>query len=261
MHPSIPWFLVIVLVGIGTVRRRRKAGPTDRAPLSGSIILLCVAIAAFTSCGTERSEPDHASPADAARGERLSPESPRGLEDRVPAELLVAEGACPFECCTYREWRAPVPLPRLSAPIDGAPIDTIPVGEMFDAVTGIVFITGIQVIVVLDSLDGSGEPRPSVAASAVPWTAVFLPGDTLVALDYLGEGFFRAWDGAETREVQQFWWPVEAEEAAPGWASHGRAIGTYGSEWWIRSRRTDDVEGWFQAPDQYMPGSDACGVD
>lgn len=201
------------------------------------VIALCAALGVM-NCGTQRP----------------------GSDSRVPEDLLVADGACPFECCTYREWKAPVPLPRLDAPIDGSPIDTIPVGETFEAVTGTVYVTGVQLIEVRDSLDASGEPG-FTAAAAPAWTAVFLPGDTLVALDYLGEGFYRVWDGAETHEVQQFWWPVDAQDPAPAWARHGRSTGVYDSEWWIRSIRADGIEAWFRSPDRYIPGSDACGVD
>ncbi len=246
----------LAVVGIQRAWRRRKAGASASA---ATVVAVCAALGVM-SCGTERPGADDISPSGEYRSERGDAVSPPGSEGRVPRDLLVAEGACPFECCTYREWRAPVPLPRLDSPMDGSPVDTIQPGETFEAVTGTVFVTGIQLIAVLDSLDGSGEPGPAVT-TASPWTAVFLPGDTLVALDYLGEGFYRAWDGAETHEVQQFWWPADADEPAPDWASHGRSIGKYGSEWWIRSVRTDGVEGWFRAPDRYIPGSDACGVD
>jgi hypothetical protein len=118
-------------------------------------------------------------------------------------------------------------------------------------------------VIVVDSLDEFGAARSAVAdpGAHAGWTAEFLPGDTLLTLNYIGEGFYRVWDGTGTREVQQFWWPADAEDAAPDWARHGQATGTYESEWWIRSRRTDGVEGWFRAPDRYIPGSDACGID
>jgi hypothetical protein len=194
---------------------------------------------------------------------QTTPGASLGFQDRIPAELLVADSACPFECCTYRGWKAPVPLPRLDAPIDGAPIDTIAPDESFEALTGTVFITGIQLVIVVDSLDEFGAARSAVAdpGARAGWTAEFLPGDTLLTLNYIGEGIYRVWDGTDTREVQQFWWAADAEDAAPDWARHGQATGTYESVWWIRSRRTDGVEGWFRAPDRYIPGSDACGID
>jgi len=251
----------LAVLGMWISWRRRRNRPLDRDSTDGAMISVCLALICFTGCGTEapEAEPESASPAPSA--EQSAVELPVAFRDRIPEELLVAHGACPFECCTYRDWKAPVPLPRLDAPIHGSPVDTIAVDEAFGSITGTVFITGIQLVIVRDSLNGLGEVRPPLVASRSEWKAVFLPGDTVVTLDYIGEGFYRVWDGTETREVQQFWWSVDDQNAAPDWASHGHASGAYGSEWWIQSRRSDGVEGWFRAPDQYIPGSDACGVD
>jgi hypothetical protein len=255
----VPFCLAVL--GIGVWWRRRRTRQQDGETDGGTIVSLCVVLMCFTGCSTESPESAHESDSTRPPVEQSAARASIGFQDRIPADLLVADSACPFECCTYREWKAPVPLPRLDAPIDGSPIDTIAQDESFEALTGTVFVTGIQLVVVGDSLNGFGEARPPVADSRAPWTAQFLPGDTLLTLDYVGEGFYRVWDGADAHEVQQFWWPADHEDAAPDWARHGRATGTYGSVWWIRSRRTGGVEGWFRAPDSYIPGSDACGVD
>ena len=251
----------LAVLGIGVWWRRRKIKRPDGETDRGTIVSLCVVLMCFTGCGTESPESAHESDSARPPVEQSTAGASIGFQDRIPAELLVADSACPFECCTYREWKAPVPLPRLDAPIDGSPIDTIARDESFEALTGTVFVTSIQLVIVGDSLNGLGEAQPPAGDSRVPWTAHFLPGDTLLTLNYIGEGFYRVWDGADTRELQQFWWPADAEDAAPDWARHGRATGTYGSMWWIRSRRADGVEGWFRAPDRYIPGSDACGID
>ena len=251
----------LAVLGIWIWWRRRKIKQPDGKNSDGAIASLCVALICFAGCGTERPESEDES--DSARQPvgQSTAGAALGFQDRIPAKIFVADSACPFECCTYREWKAPVHLPRLDAPIDGSPVDTIAPDESFEALTGIVFVTGIQLVVVRDSLDGLGEARPTAGDTRDGWVAMLLPGDTLLTLNYLGEGFYRVWDGADTREVQQFWWPANSEDAAPDWARHGSATGSYGSEWWIRSRRSDGVEGWFRAPDRYVPGSDACGVD
>ena len=114
----------------------------------------------------------------------------------LPDSLLRRDGACPFECCVYGTWRSGVAIDILAEPRAGARIvGSIPAGEPFTAETGVVFVTDIQLIIVTDSLNEYGERRPPDAR--VEWSPAIVPGDTLVVLDYVGEGYHRLWnDGA-----------------------------------------------------------------
>jgi hypothetical protein len=161
---------------------------------------------------------------------------------RVPDSLLHRTGACPFECCVYRTWTptGEVPLreqPRRSLPI----VQRLPAGEPFQADSGFVRITGISVLAVADSVDAG--------------PATFGPGDTLVVLDYLGEGRWNVWDGRRVQEVSGFW---GAEVANPKAELIGGA--EYAREWWVHATTRDGVRGWIDADSvARLSGADACG--
>lgn len=177
-------------------------------------------------------------------GSPLDPAAARLVADwrsRTPPEVLTRRGACPFECCTYREWTA---LEEISVQAEErgreAPLFTIPAGASFLADSGNVHITGIGLVVAADTIQNAyGEPR-------------LLPGDTAVVLDYLGEGYWRLWHRQEVVEVEGFW---GAEHPSP----RGSLLGRYRSEWWVHIRY-QGRDGWFQvAPGTSFRGADACG--
>lgn len=173
------------------------------------------------------------------------PAVPSTLEERfrarIPAEVLVRRGACPFECCTYREWTALTPI-ALSARerSNAAPIDTIAVGERFLADSGNVHITGIGLIIVEDTVP--------VKQGRV----ILLPGDTLVLLDHRGEGYFNVWrDGVVLEEVEGFW----GEHSR----ARGRLVGNYRDEWWIHVTTREGVRGWYRTDGEVrVSGADRC---
>jgi hypothetical protein len=154
------------------------------------------------------------------------------FRSRLPAGLLRREGACPFECCGYRTWSEPVDLALLSDPQKGQPVDTIPAGERFEAESGIVFVNSLMLAIPTDTLGPYGDPRPE-AAVPVEWHPTWVPGDTLVVLDYVGEGVFYVWHDSEVAQVSQFWDSREVD-LGPG-PSRGTSIGEYETEWWVRS--------------------------
>jgi hypothetical protein len=177
---------------------------------------------------------------------------------RLPEGLLRREGACPFECCGYRTWSEPVDLALLSEPRTGQPLDTIPTGERFEAETGIVFVTGLMLVLPTDTFGAYGDPRPDTPLPGEPWRPAWLPGDTLVVLDYVGEGVFNVWHDGEVAQVSQFWESPDVD-LGPG-PSRGTSFGKYEIEWWVRARRVDGTVGWFQQPRDASPeGADLCG--
>jgi hypothetical protein len=177
---------------------------------------------------------------------------------RLPEGLLRRDGACPFECCGYRTWSEPVDLALLSEPRTGEPVDTIPAGERFEAETGVVFVTGILLALPTDTLGPYGDPRPDAPLPGEPWRPAWLPGDTLVVLDYVGEGVFNVWHEGEVMQVSQFWDSPDVD-LGPG-PSRGTSIGEHETEWWVRARRADGTVGWFLQPRDVSPeGADLCG--
>lgn len=159
----------------------------------------------------------------------------------MPDSVLVRRGACPFECCTYREWTAESALPVVAGERARGPAAfTIAPGQRFRADSGNVWITGLMLVAVTKRV---GDP---------PYWS-FEPGDTLVVLEPVGEGYFGVWHAGRVREVEGFWEPGHKPPAA-------RTLGGYRTEWWVHVTLPDGRTGWFEATrEARFGGADACG--
>lgn len=164
--------------------------------------------------------------------------------DAVPDSVLMRAGACPFECCMYGEWRADSLIPILAEPIDGAlAVDTLHPTERFRARSGYVEILGPAIVAVVDSV-------PDDAGQGI----AFVPGDTLVVLDYVGESFWNVWHDEQVKEISGFW---GAEVGSP----KGVYYGDYRRAWWVNAESPRGRSGWFRADqDVQLSGVDACGT-
>jgi len=97
-----------------------------------------------------------------------------------PTMPFVDKGACPFECCTYREWTVDKATAVRPAMRDGSSIAfRLKKGERVRGLTGSVITSQ------------PGEVRVLKRTKIGRFTAQ--PGDTLYLLTYVGEGFHRVW--------------------------------------------------------------------
>lgn len=171
--------------------------------------------------------------------------SPRQV---YPDSVLIRTDVCPFECCVYGEWTATSPIAVGSR--EGLERDTVFVirpAETFAALTGNVHVTGIQRVVVM---------RPVSGLQALATDHDFAVGDTLLVLDYIGEGLFNVWLDGTVYRVEQFWSEAPWD---PGAGAAGYSVGEYASEWWVQARNADGLVGWFRAGSTDTPdGADAC---
>jgi len=155
---------------------------------------------------------------------------------RITPDLLVRRSACPFECCLYRTWTATTEVGLKPEPRRGVPPSegTLNAGEPFEADSGFVRVTGIMLVVPHDTVMGYG------------------PGDTLLVLDYVGEGFYNLWDGGEVREVAGFWGAESSLRVA-------ETLGRWQREWWTHATGAEGQVGWF-SPDSVpdIDGADGC---
>ena len=165
----------------------------------------------------------------------------RNFIARVPDSVFVRHGACPFECCMYRECTARAAIAPRAQPRDSAPAGfTLQPGEVFSADSGNVYVTSAQLVVVTDSV-----------GDAHYWS--FSPGDTLVVLDHVGEGHFSVWQDGKVQDTEGFWWPGRQPAVAD-------TIGTWKTEWWVHATRSDGRSGWFIADNSIQfDNADACG--
>ena len=174
---------------------------------------------------------------------------------RVDSSVFTRWGACPFECCVYRDWVAESPVVVRAEPSSGArSLATIAVGERFEADTGFVRITSPQLVVVTGTVEAyrirarpdGGEPD-SLGV-----------GDTVLVLDYQGEGHYVLTDGTEMYSAGQFWPGADGYEPYGG--ARGRTIGRHEAEWWAHVTTAAGVEGWIDAYAAELGNVDACGV-
>lgn len=169
------------------------------------------------------------------------PDAPAGDEG-----VYVAEGACPFECCQYGRWWALADVPVRREPRSGSEVVAIvEAGDTVHAVTG-------QVRAV---------PTPFVWKEATTGEQGrrYEPGDTVEALVYLGEGYWRVrWRGKEYDESLGFspyggTGGTRCEECR--W---GEALREHRAAWWARIELDDGTVGWTDATESFG-GKDACG--
>ena len=200
-------------------------------------------------CGGEDARPPEGAGAPAPEPGAASPAAADDPVARwaalLPDSLRHRAGACPFECCVYRDWTPTGEVPLRARPSHAEPTGTVIAPEQtFTADSGFVRVTGVSLVAVTDSLAPEGPPQPPLG-----------PGDTLVVLDYMGEGYWRVWDGERIRELSGFW-------GAEVFPVRGDLLGgeRYAREWWVHATTRAGEKGWFNADSvPRLRGVDACG--
>src|SRR5687768_15814521 len=158
--------------------------------LAGFVVALAVLTSACAGEAPEGSAERAGSPASVDTGAgAVRPGRDPALDAwlaRVDSSVLTRWGACPFECCIYRDWIAEGPVVVRTEPRSGASVvATLPAGARFEADTGFVRITGIQLVVVSRPVE-AWVHQPGRRDGGRPDT---IPaGDTLLVLEHLGEG-------------------------------------------------------------------------
>ena len=225
---------------------------------------LVVALAVLTSACAGETPERAAEPADTAPSVDTGAGALRPGRDavldawlaRVDSSVLTRWGACPFECCIYRDWIAEGPVVVRTEPRSGASVvATLPAGARFEADTGFVRITGIQLVVVSRPVE-AWVHQPGRRDGGRPDT---IPaGDTLLVLEHLGEGHVMMTHGDDLISAEQFW------PSGDGWTPYGgpkgAVIGTHAAEWWARVRTGAGATGWIDAYGSELGNVDACGM-
>lgn len=174
----------------------------------------------------------------AATGDRKS-----NVPSGRPA-VYVEQGACPFECCTYREWWAAAPTPVYSSPSSsGMKIRVLKKGEHVTAVTGFVRTQAREFVVTRN-------------------TGRYRVGDTIWVYSYRGEGFFTVWFNGKIYGEDLGFSPYGGSGGTRCQGDSANCWGTlkteHSSEWWIKLRLRDGRIGWTNHGEDYS-GIDACG--
>jgi hypothetical protein len=112
--------------------------------------------------------------------------SARGAVVEKPPSPFVDAGACPFECCTYRQWTARDAVQLVDTPNGTRQVGTLRKGEAVQGLTGQVISTPVE----------------AQAERDVPATPI-KASDTYYVLHYRGEGFWAVWFRGSIVEVEE----------------------------------------------------------
>jgi hypothetical protein len=161
-----------------------------------------------------------------------------------PPTQYVDKGACPFECCTYRRWKAV----RTTIAYASADKRSKPIGK-FKAGTNVVAITG-EVRTVPGKFVISKNYKK------------YKPGDVLWVYTPIGEGFYKVWFNGKMYEEELDFMIGPFEQSFPGceetpecWGKLEREMRV---EWWVKIRTRGGLVGWTDQADNF-DNKDSCG--
>ena len=143
--------------------------------------------------------------------------------DRPPTPFI-DRGACPFECCTYRKWRALQPLKLVDRPGGKKIVGRLRAGETVDALTG----------------ETHSAPLAMEAPVDIPAARV-RKGDPIFVLHFEGEMTWKIWVRGKLTDAE-----LLGLQRVPK------------TEWWAKVRTLRGVVGWVRA-ERNFENQDACG--
>ena len=143
-------------------------------------------------------------------------------------------GACPFECCTYREWTATKPLVLYKNMNGKSPVAfRVKKGEKVTGMTGVVI---------------TNTPGKAVALKAFTFESSKVKlkkGETIQLLTYLGEGWFRFWHKGKLYEDD-------------GYADGLKITAQPKAVWWVKIKNRKGQIGWTKSSGDF-DNQDQCG--
>lgn len=145
-------------------------------------------------------------------------------QSQKPPHVYVDVGACPFECCKYRQWVVAKKVTVVDRPNGKSVIETLSKGAIVTGLTG-------EVI---------SEPIPFKSDRDVPDTPI-KRGDTFYVLHYDGEGYWKVWLNGKTTFVHESVMDVPHPKA----------------EWWVKIKDSRGTIGWALS-DGNFAHQDAC---
>jgi hypothetical protein len=158
--------------------------------------------------------------------------SAASAQTRPPAPYS-DRGACPFECCTYRQWTVDKATVIRSAMSDSSPVAfRLAKGERVRGITG----------VVITSQPGIAEGLKATEQNGVR----IRRGDQIYLYTNLGEGFVKGWlkgrfFQAEVLDSDLF-----------------KIVRQPRSVWWVKVRNRQGKIGWSREP-EHFGNMDQCG--
>lgn len=165
----------------------------------------------------------------------MLPSDPKEL----PPKVYIDQGACPFECCVYREWDVLKDTVLYDEPGGKKIVGKLRKGAKAQAVTGEVHtIPGIFVLV----------EQPQKGSS-------FKIGDVLYPLTNQGEGYVKYWIKGKIRSLY-----IEQNICNQRTTCYG-VVKEKKSVWWTQIKLPDGKMGWVQMDKNFhnFDNMDSCG--
>lgn len=149
-----------------------------------------------------------------------------GSKNAYPPTPFEDHGACPFECCVYREWFAKGDIKILKDRKEGSHVAfEIKEGERVTALTGVVVTTK----------PGMAKVRKAIVIKDLRVNS----GETVYLLTYRGEGVYAVWyqgrfveniDVMENIEIfnkpKSVWWvKIKNKKGQTGWTNEPGKFG------------------------------------
>jgi hypothetical protein len=155
-------------------------------------------------------------------------------------------GACPFECCTYREWRASSAATAYTDRAESSPIAfSIAKGEKVRAITGVVVTTRYGMVKLRTAMK-IGIPK--TAKSPDPILSL-QAGEAIYTLHYEGEGSYLFWYKGS----------VSSDEVADSADDeHFEVVSKPETVWWAKVQSVNGQVGWVKMLGTFK-NVDACG--
>jgi len=141
-----------------------------------------------------------------------------------PPNPFIDRGACPFECCLYRKWRATKPMVLVDHPNGNRTMARLRSGEWVTAITG----------------ETRSEPLAMAAPHDFPQAGI-RAGDRIFVLHFKGEGVWAVWFRGRLVDVELYGLKIAPK-----------------SEWWAKVRTARGVVGWVRAENNFE-NQDGCG--
>ena len=160
-------------------------------------------------------------------------------------------GACPFECCTYRDWATTGHVEFRTKPSRGAAIAfRLVKGEPVRGLTGVVITRTYGVTRILRPMKIGYVGKEELPRLAIK------PGALVYTLHYEGEGYDKFWFNGSVYS-DQISMPDDARRTVPN-SENVQVISRPKYEWWAKVRTTDGRVGWTDQTDRFS-NIDACG--
>lgn len=170
-----------------------------------------------------------------------------------PTDPYIAKRACPFECCTFREWTVEHSVTLYDKPDGKTTVASIDASKIkhVRGLTGEVILHPVRMILRHQISTETYAGRPVSKAK----TVIVPAGQEVWILDNLGEGYVNIWWHGQILSFGILD-TDNTEDLAEG--SHLLEEAGSGAEWWVQVRTPSGTTGWTKENNAFGD-MDSCG--